>query len=356
MAQAPRLGDLIDEYLHSRAARGMSSGTRRNDRRTLRRLLLEIGNIQVRSITDAHIDRFFATLIRDGLDQSTMNTYLANLKVFFRWTRARGYMPRDYDPTAERRPYRLVPRARQRVPVDRFEQMLDSCEHPRDRIVVALGLYLFLRAGEITTLRWKDVDLDAGEVCVVIHKTRQRDVMPICAELDAELRRWATWVTERHGPPDSDWYLAPVKERPRPAVLPDGRSRFRVDEEPGVIPTLPYRQVHRTVQDALRAIGMDTRREDGSSRFEGGHTLRRSGARALYDQLSERGHDRAIQQVRVMLHHASGTMTEKYLGVEVETKQRNDLIRGKRMYAVADENIVPLRRVAASGQNASADL
>lgn len=356
MASAPRLDEASREYLKSRKARGIAPGTLRNDQRTLHRLMVELGNIQVRSITEAHIDRFFTVLSQSrGLDFSTMNIYLANLRPFFRWARARGMTPRDYDPVAERRSYRVTPKSRQRVPVAEFPVLLDACEHPRDRIIVALGLYLFLRSGEISTLRWRDVNLETGEVSVAIHKTHQRDVMPICAELDEELRRWATWVTTHHGRIDPDWFLAPARMPGVSIKLPSGRQSFARPEVPLLSPSRQYTQGHRAVQAALAAIGFSLRTEGGASAREGVHTLRRSGARALYDQLSERGHDRAIQQVRVMLHHASGTMTERYLGVEVETKQRNDLIRGKRMYAALADNIVPLRKVA-GGQDSGADL
>ena len=39
--------------------------------------------------------------------------------------------------------------------------------------------------------------------------------------------------------------------------------------------------------------------------YEGGHTLRRSGATALYNQLTHVGHDRAIRICQAMLGHSS---------------------------------------------------
>jgi hypothetical protein len=67
--------------------------------------------------------------------------------------------------------------------------------------------------------------------------------------------------------------------------------------------------------------------------MEGCHTLRRSGARALFDDLVERGgYDGVLRHVSAMLHHKSTLMTERYLGLDVDVKKRNDLIRGKKMY------------------------
>ena len=70
--------------------------------------------------------------------------------------------------------------------------------------------------------------------------------------------------------------------------------------------------------------------------------MRRSGARALFDQLVQDGYDGAIRTVQAMLHHTSVTTTEVYLGIHLDKKRRDEAIRGKVMFPVSAENVVEL--------------
>lgn len=62
------------------------------------------------------------------------------------------------------------------------------------------------------------------------------------------------------------------------------------------------------------------------------HTLRRSAARALFDRLATEGYDGALRLVQAMLHHAQSSTTEHYLGLTLDKKRRDDIIRGESMY------------------------
>ena len=134
----------------------------------------------------------------------------------------------------------------------------------------------------------------------------------------------------------------------RPALANDGRGPgggYSVERKKGN--TLPYTKCsrpHRYVQRTLVKFGIPIRDEEGKSLHEGVHTLRRSGARALFDELVDRGgYDGVLRLVAAMLHHKSTQMTERYLGLDVDTKKRNDLLRGERMFAEPDKsNVVEL--------------
>ena len=93
---------------------------------------------------------------------------------------------------------------------------------------------------------------------------------------------------------------------------------------------------------ALRAHGYDIA-------GEGGHTLRRSAARALYDELvEERGYDGALRRVQTMLDHKHSMTTELYLGLDVDKVARNKALRGKPMFTRRQVgtagNVIPLTR------------
>lgn len=315
------LSDIIDEYLDHRRL-WKASNTCANDAKALRKLLAWIGNVQPRSITGGHMDRYF--LFRSGtLSANSLNTEAAIMRTFLEWARKRGYLARDQDPMSGVVAHKVPPVKRLLIPASRFPALLDGATHPRDRISVALGMYLFVRASEIVTLRVGDVCLDRGTIDVVVHKTSQRDEMPICSELDHELRRWLTWYTSViPGGLLGGHLLVPAKTSPRLTRTIDGP---KVSDWGTPIPDRRMGHPHAPVQRALSACGY-------SEKGEGGHTLRRSGARALYDRLAEEGHDRALRRVQAMLHHTTLSMTERYIGIDVDRRERNMILSGKPMF------------------------
>ena len=330
--QRKTLSDLTELYLDSRRGQ-VAANTVRNDDKTLRRFVAEMGNIQVGQVSPAHVDRYF-TIRSQTLQASSLNVERVVLRNFFAWCRTMRFISQTADPMAGRKQLRVTPSDKLIIPPSDFGRLLDSAEHPRDRMIVALGLYTFMRQGEIGSLRVGDVDLQSGEISVLISKSKLRDRMPISEELDTELRRWLTWYSQNiQAPLERDFYLTPAKTG-APWIYTDG---VRGHAESIMQPRKPYPRCLYAVKRALDAAGYPTE-------WQGGHTLRRSGARAFYEHLAEEGHDRAMRQVQAMLHHATLAMTEHYLGMTVDKAMRDKLIKGQRMYGRrAGDNVVQLR-------------
>lgn len=322
------------EYLDMREHRQKrTANTIRADRCALNTLLAACGDIQPRNITQRHVDTL-VTMISAG-SIATYNARLTQIRNFLKFCRGRKYVPADFDPLAELAYGRAVQQERNRVPVTQFNALLDACTHPRDRAVVALGLFTMLRASEIVSLKISDLRLDQYELDVVIHKTKETDTMPISLELDRELRRWLTFYTEQQGgtcecysthpsrPLCPSWYLVPAKET---VALGSGYDRTYVEEDGTgrLKPTCPMTQVQRVVQRPLRRLGYDIKQE-------GVHTLRRSAARALFDQRVSDGYDGALRLVQSMLHHRNSVMTERYIGLREDRHRRDKEFRAQAM-------------------------
>ena len=327
------LDSAISGYLAVRESQRYAANTQRNDERALRSFMAAVGNIQVANVEPRHIDTFFA-LVGSRLSPGTINMYNSSLRSFFKWCRQARMMRLDSDPMVGRRFLKTLPKQKVRIPADRFGDLLDAAPHPTDRAVIALGLYLFLRQGEIQTLRVGDVDLARGEVNVSVWKTKQRDVMPICEELDTELRRWLTYYSSQCDV-KPEHYLVPGKTAPRFTGTTEGLKKVNDSE---LCPTRPVSKVFVTVKRVLVAAGFYVTGECG-------HMLRRSGARALYDRLSSEGHDRAARRAQAMLHHSALVQTERYLGIDIDVKERNDILRGKPMFPKA-ANVVEIRKAS----------
>lgn len=332
------LSTLVDEHLATLASGGYAKSTQRAATRVCRAFLAHAGNIQVRHVTARHVDSYFASRLSQ-LQPQSLNLELVFLRSLFRFAAARGYMRNVPDPTAHRRRMRVQARGRLRVPSSDFPRLLDATPHPRDRMVVALGIYLLQRQSEIQALRVGHVDLTHGVVSAQIIKTAKFDEMPISSELDTELRRWLTWYAQQVGPLQDSMYLVPAKVRPM----------FGRDGKPQIDTTLqPFKPIGRpeqVVQRALVACGYSLQDAEGNPMREGVHTLRRSAARAMFDRLCDEGYDRALRIVQSLLHHSSVKQTEGYLGIEADQVHRDDVIRGKEMFPSSSEgNVIPMRR------------
>lgn len=321
------LSEGVDRYLADRKAKGTAAQTVRSHKTYLKMLLADIGNIQMSSIQPRHMDTFWAR--HDEWSAGNFNKVRAIFTTFFTWTQARGYMPKSADPMVGLRKRKVVPLDRIIVPPSDFDKVMATAQNPRDRMLLALGFYLFTRISESTGLRWQDLNWDKKEVSVFRTKTQTIDVLPMCAELEHELKRWQLEYGGMLGEVvKPGWFIVPSYSKPVFLGSRGGKNKQApiFQEEPILQPTRQLKDGTARVKLALRNAGY----EDLAG--EGGHTLRRSGATALYHELAERGHDRAIRMCQAMLGHKHIQTTEIYLRLDLDRKARNDLLAGKPMF------------------------
>ena len=318
------------EWLTHLTASGASVGTFKAYKGTTDALLRVTGDIYALHVTPQHIDRFF--LVHSAWGPSTRNSHLSHIRSFFGFCRARGWMHRDTDPTFGWRKLKVPKPESPRIPVAEWGKLFAATRHPQEGIVLATGLYLFLRASEQKRIQLKHIHLDTQEIEVFRQKTQDWDLMPISAELDGHIRAHLSWMSSQWEP-HPDHYLCPSRLANQSR---DERAKFN---SPGdTDPTKPINLPYRTVQRILGRAGYPTEKQ-------GEHTLRRSGARAYFDSLVAQGFDGALRRVQSMLGHESTESTEVYLGLDGDRYARNKDLKGQLMFpgAVAT-NVVPIRR------------
>jgi integrase len=337
-----RLSEASDSYATHLRARGKALGTIKLRQGTLRSLIDAVGDLQTARVTAQHVDTLF-TSNADNWNAGTRNNHLTNLRCFFEWAKFRGLMRRDLDPMFgwERLSYPRPPRLQ--IPVAEWSRLFAAAVHPIETITVATGLFLFLRGSEQQQLQLKHVHLDRHEIEVHRVKTRRWDVMPISSELDVFMRQHLTWLSEQ-GAVDSEHYLIPTR---LPARSQKGQQGFRRGET-GINPTRAFGRPYAVVQSVLERAGYPTFNE-------GEHTLRRSGARAYFDELVASGYDGALKRVQAMLDHQSAAETERYLELTLDKHRRNLDLRGKPMFpALHDARVVAMRGVCGGSRDAAA--
>lgn len=334
------LSEVIDQYIVQRRSSGLASNTVRNDARYLKMFLADIGNIQTRNLRPQHVDLFRERRFAQW-GPGTKNLVSTILMTFFKWCQGRGHIPRSMElmPMTKRHVEEMRPRVI--IPQDKWGSLLESCKVPYQRITVATGLYLFTRISETQNLRWQDYyEGDKPTIDVFRIKTKTLDTLPVCEEYAEELQRWRfAYAAEVGCQPEPGWFLIPGKT-PRTGRATQGIKGFSEFDSPRLIPTKRSR-LATVIQSALEANGY-------YKPLEGGHTLRRSGATALYNQLSSVGHDRAIRICQAMLGHKNILTTERYLRLDLDRKVRDDLLSGQPMFP--KRNVAPVIQLStASG-------
>lgn len=339
--QTEQLSDAIDSYERFRKSLDLSKRTLLVQRTTLTKFLAVNGNIWCNQINESHVTRFFEEAAKTKQPQSLRNDHTV-LSGFFDWMRQTRRMSTDSDPLYGRRKPKQIKKERNRLHVSKFGALLDAAEKrsPRDRAAIAMLLYTLARDSEVTSLRVRDLSLEGQRIRLVRHKTRQEDSLPICSELDAELRRWLTVYTEDVGYLEPHFLLIPSRDT---RGVPDENGTLTSVEHVRFTPQRQIPALGKIVSPALADIGFPIRDENGESLREGAHTIRRSGARALYDQLVHRGHDGALRIVQSFLGHASVIQTETYIGVTADRRTRDDLFAGRPMFDLGD-NVTQLRK------------
>jgi len=339
MTEKIRLSDAIDKYCDHLRAKDRGWRTIKNHRQPLNRALEQWGNIYVASITPAHIDRLFEAA---PWSASTRNLYLSTIRGgFIAWCRRNGHLPRDYDPTEGWRNARVPNTPKLWIGVEEFNDLLEACDNARDRVVCALGLFTFARGSEIAYLKVSDLDFADNTINLYRVKTKEWDLVPMSAELAVELNRWLNAYQQDMGQPlRGDWFLVPARSEV-PMAFDRSVNKLQPTGEPQRLrPLAPLRKPYECVKRPLAAIGH-------ADKGTGAHTLRRSGARAWFEVLRDAGYDSSLRKVSALLGHKSVTMTERYLGLDLEKRQRNELLGGKIMFPAMSASGV-VRRLEAS--------
>ena len=315
------LSEAIDQYIKHLRAKRRSDNTTKNVEYLLRGALALWGNIHTSSIGPKHVDRLFAD--REW-SAATINTNLGYLKTFFAWCRNQGYISLHSDPCFGWT-NQVVPNSDSlRLPVEEFGLLLDALDHPRDRAQIAAGLFLFLRGGEITELRVGSIDFARHEIRVYREKTKDEDRMPMCSELEHELRVYLNWYRHKHGILRDEWFLFPARVKVNWTFAGPGRC-LPPTEPPALQPAKKQSHPYRVAKRALAKLGYPVK-------GEGEHTLRRSGARAYCDSLRAQGVDNALLKTAAMLGHKDVRQTQRYIGLNIERLQRNESLAGKPMF------------------------
>lgn len=226
---APRtVGALLDRFGTWKASqRSIARSTATTYSYQVAALKKGLGDIDLLDLHRDRIEGFVASGLQAGMSPVTVKNEVAILRLALHYGNKRGWTRFDvdvlcgdieYGEAAEKRWLRAeeVPVLLNAVDVDEDGVVRD----PRFGIAVRLALFAGLRAGEVATRQWKDVDWHGGLLTVGPKsgkgwswrtKNGKTRLVPISSDLRTALRAW--WV--RLGQPDGEGWIVPTTEGER---------------------------------------------------------------------------------------------------------------------------------------------
>ena len=270
---------------------------------------------ELKGVTPLMIERFRNQRLKLGNARTTVNRYLSLMKKFYNVAINEGVVTDN--PVRKIKFYSEAESQKERIlGRDEEERLLERAPaHLRPILVIALNTGM--RWGEIVSLTWKNVDLEAGLIHIVKAKSGKPRFININRALQAEFSKLKA---ESNG---------------SPYVLPN------------TVTGKPYASLYRCFIKACKSVGIE------GLRF---HDLRHTFA----TRLVQGGVD--IETVRDLLGHHSIVMTQRYTHSSHEMKQRaveilaqKEPVQGPKMGAICD-TVVTREQNRASGQPAEIPL
>lgn len=340
----PRISEAVTEFIGQRMRRSDAPNFKRNYRSVLNRLTAFNKDCQVGSLTPAKLEDFFygpAGLAAGGVLKSTLGAYRNQVKQFLAFCHRRGWHAHTAEfllsgiteKSTQRR------RAKRRLSQDELIAVIEGADNARDRALIAFIANTAVRISEALSPVVDDIRLDLGEMYLMIHKIDEEVTFPITEFLDRELRRWlAVYREEAGGQLQGSWRLFPPRwpnrtaaPKPGEKAVPVQRGGFNVT---GQIAD-PADIIKRAAENAGVELGAG----------DAWHSIRRSAARLVFDEATERRAGDPMRMTQAFLNHKHMSTTEIYLDIEVERERLNRMLRGKDFLKPEGGNVVPLKRV-----------
>jgi len=239
----------------------------------LRRLNPYFGSEKLLDISTQGIEEYKSKRLSTGIKKSSVNRELSCLRKIFNVAIAWGYASEN--PVRKVKFFSENGCFRERILMeDEEDRLLDACPSYL-RPIVMVALHSGMRKGEILKLKWKDVDLDEGEIKVTESKSGKARILPV----NSTLRGLLLGLKSQNG--QSEY----VFENPKTGK--------------------PFLDLKRSFSGACRKVGIE------NLRF---HDLRHTFA----SRLVKKGADLMI--VKELMGHSSVVTTQRYTHSQAKEK------------------------------------
>lgn len=237
--------ELLDTYINTKKIGGKSEKTLVRYRYIIERFLTAV-NLRTKDVTSEHIRAYFATELKRGISESTVDGIRQILNAYFGWLEHEKLI--RHNPVFNIEAVKYQKKERLAFSYAEIEKLKRSCENMRDIAIINFLLATGCRISEVIELNKRDVDLDKGE-CIVLGKGNKERTVFLDDVAILTLREYLSSRSD-----DSEALFANVRGQ---RLLPGGVRAFlkKLARKAGVENVHPHR-FRRTLVTRLLNRGM----------------------------------------------------------------------------------------------------
>jgi integrase len=172
------LGDLLEHWLAEvlpARSRVQAKSTITNYRWAAGHAIRGLGRRRLNELTPEDVEALLRHLAGEGMARNSVMRVRSVLVMALKHAQRREIVARNVAELSEMPTSAREPRSGRSLTLEQARQLLDLAEEDRLGGLVTVGLMLGLRPGELCGLRWEDVDLHAGVLCVMQARKRTTD-------------------------------------------------------------------------------------------------------------------------------------------------------------------------------------
>jgi integrase len=170
-----KVGEYLDRWLSDSVKGTVKEATYANYAYVTRKHISPaLGHVKLKSLSPAHVRSFYGEKARTNLSAATVKKMHVVLRKALSQAVSDGLIPRNAADSV--RPPRVGAPGEEIKPLDSEEcaTFLEASREERLEALYVVAVHCGLREGELLTLRWEDVYLEAGKPAILVRRTLTR--------------------------------------------------------------------------------------------------------------------------------------------------------------------------------------
>jgi integrase len=154
----------------------VSAGSHERYSEHCKRIMAALGSVKLSKLRPEQISEMYGNALRELAPRTVHHIHVVLKQAL---TQACVWRAISYNPASLVKPPKVARKEISVIDTDNTAKMIDAARGTSIFIPVLLGVLCGLRRGEICALRWRNVDLDNGQVAIVASRSRGEHGRPV---------------------------------------------------------------------------------------------------------------------------------------------------------------------------------
>ena len=179
-----QMSDLFEEYAKN------NRSNYDKDKGMVKKLKNFYGNKLLRDFTPQLVEKYRTKRIKENKKPATINKEIGILRRMFSLALDNSWIKSNPAVKKHIRPLNVENTLKRTLTVEEEIDIINACVDDLEylKLVILFALHLGLRKSEILNLKWENIDLEKGQIAILIQKNRKKAFIPLSETLKKELK------------------------------------------------------------------------------------------------------------------------------------------------------------------------